>query len=70
MLAALSAIIDGIGAILNFIVSSFLGVMRVFVLISESFVFLNTAIFMLPSFLYVFVSAGIVLLIVFFIIGR
>lgn len=64
MLSWLSSIGDAIGIFVQFVTSLISGIISVFVLVGESFIFLNTAYAYMPSVLLVFVGAGITVAIV------
>lgn len=70
MLRALGAIVDGVGVILNAIVSFFNGLISVFSLIGASMRFLSVVWTVVPSVLLVFGTAGIGVVIVLYMIGR
>lgn len=66
----LGAIVDGVGVILNAIVSFFKGLISVFSLIGASMQFLSVVWTVIPSVLLVFGAAGIGVVIVLHMIGR
>lgn len=70
MFAWLSSIGESIGIFVQFISSLLSGILSVFALVGQSFVFLGTAWAAMPSVLQVFVPAGICISIVFLLIGR
>lgn len=70
MLAALGAIVDGIGTALSFVVSFFRGFVSLFTLIGQSMTFLSLIWTVVPSVLLVFGVAGIGVVIVLHILGR
>lgn len=70
MLNWLSSIGDAIGIFVQFVTSLVTGIISVFGLVGEAFIFLNTAYAYMPSVLLVFVGAGITISVVFHLIGR
>lgn len=66
----LGAIVDGVGVILNAIVSFFKGLISLFSLIASSMSFVTTLFSSIPSVLLVFASAAIGVVIVLHMIGR
>lgn len=65
-----SAILDVLRSIWDFVVSSVSGIIRVFVLIAQSMVFLRNVIGLLPSVLLVFSVLGLLISIFLFFLGR
>lgn len=70
MLDMFSALVDALTTASQFIVSFFSGIVSVFALVGQSFVFMAAAWAYLPAPLLVFATAGISIVIVFQLIGR
>lgn len=70
VLSWLSSIGEAIGVFVQFIGSTISGLLSVFSLITDCFVFLGYTWFALPSVLLVFCTAAITIIIVFQLIGR
>ncbi len=70
MLGAISAITSAIGTVLNFIVSTITGLITIFGLVSQSFVFFNTVFLVLPQVLAIFGLTGIAVSVFLFLIDR
>lgn len=70
MLSFFSTLGDAVTSLLNFIVSSFSGILSVFALVGEAFSFIAVSWALLPAPLLVFATAGISIVIVFHLIGR
>ena len=70
MLGVISAITSAIGTVLNFIVSTITGLITIFGLVSQSFVFFNTVFLVLPQVLAIFGLTGIAVSVFLFLIDR
>ncbi len=70
MFGAISAITSAIGTVLNFIVSTITGLITIFGLVSQSFVFFNTVFLVLPQVLAIFGLTGIAVSVFLFLIDR
>lgn len=70
MLAFISSIGQAIGTVLNFIVSTITGLITIFGLVSQSFVFFNTVFLVLPQVLAIFGLTGIAVSVFLFLIDR
>lgn len=70
MLAFISSIGQAIGTVLNFNVSTITGLITIFGLVSQSFVFFNTVFLVLPQVLAIFGLTGIAVSVFLFLIDR
>ena len=70
MLSVISSIGQAIGTVLNFIVSTITGLITIFGLVSQSFVFFNTVFLVLPQVLAIFGLTGIAVSVFLFLIDR
>lgn len=70
MLEFFSSIGDIVATAIDFLVSSIVNIVRVFGVIPDALGFLMTCINLLPSFVIVFVVAGVVTSVIFLVIGR
>ncbi len=70
MLSFFSVLSNAVTSLLNFIVSSFSGILSVFSLVGQCWSFLTVSWAVMPSVLLVFITAGLTIVIVFHLIGR
>lgn len=70
MISFLSSIGDAISTFLDVIVTIFQAIVSVFTMLIEGFVFITYCIGLLPTFLIVFATAGIMVCVILHLIGR
>lgn len=70
MIGLIGSIGQALGTVLNFIVSTITGLITIFGLVSQSFVFFNTVFLVLPQVLAIFGLTGIAVSVFLFLIDR
>lgn len=70
MLSALSGLVQGFNIVVQFVTTFFTGIISVFGLVAQCWVFLVTVWGLLPSVVLVFAAAGLSICVVFQLIGR
>lgn len=70
MLSWLGSIGEAIGLFVQFLTSFITGIINVFVLVAQSITFLGSLVAFFPPVLWVFVTAGISITVLFHLIGR